>query len=69
MIKSMRELRRGLDTLTRRGEIVATLDNDGEVTYRSQEHATEEHRRNQLSAEEVRALRRSRNEFSKSVKI
>lgn len=59
MVKSMRELRRGLDTLTLRGEIVATLDNDGEVTYRSQEHATEQHRRNQLSVEEVRRLRRN----------
>ena len=59
MIKSMRELRRGLDTLTRRGEIVATLDDDGEVCYRDQQQATEEHRCNQLSVEEVRALRRN----------
>lgn len=59
MIKSMRDLRRGLDTLVLRGEIVATLDDDGDVSYRDQQHATEQHRRNQLSVEEVRRLRRS----------
>lgn len=59
MVKSWSELRRGLDTLTRRGEIVATLDDAGEIVYRDQRQATEEHRRNQLRVEEVRALRRT----------
>lgn len=59
MVKSMRELRRGLDTLVLRGEIVATLDDDGDVSYRDQQHATEQHRRNQLSVEEIRQLRRN----------
>jgi hypothetical protein len=61
MIQSWRELRRGLDTLTLRGEVIATLDDDGEVAYRSQEVATDEHRRNQLHVQEVRRLRRSAN--------
>lgn len=55
----MRELRRGLDTLVRRGEIVATLDDDGDVIYRDQRQATDVHRQNQLSVEEVRRLRRN----------
>jgi hypothetical protein len=61
MVKSWRELRRGLDALTLRGEIVATLGNDGEVVYRDQQQANEEHRRNQLHVREVRRLRRSAN--------
>lgn len=61
MIKSMRELRRGLDTLTLRGEIVATLDDDGEMVYQDHKQADQAHRRNQLHVQEVKRLRRSAN--------
>lgn len=61
MVKSWRELRRGLDTLVLRGEVIATLDNDGEVIYRDQQVASDWHRRNSLSVEEVRRLRRNNN--------
>lgn len=66
MYQSWSQFYRDLDTLLRRGQVVANVDADGDVVYRSQEVATDAHRRNGLRVEEVRVIRRSAQKLSQN---